>query len=560
MAADHFPFVGQQENSMQMLDAADELLRAGRFGEAETLCRRIVEREPDNAEAHYFLGLIAFEGNALDRSERHLSRAVSLIPDDPVFLCNLGNVQHARGDLVASEKSFREAVRYDDTLSQAHANLGLVLTQIGKLDEGISELQKALSFNPEDVEAHLNLGNALREQNAFRDAIVHYRRAIELAPDYDQAHRNMGVALAQTGKFDEAVASLRRSLELQPQSTHAFTELGLILIEAGKLEEAAEHLIGPVCAFRSVRERPPEEFPEFDKINKTKLTHDIEQLEYLLDRRKVSADHRALVADYKDALNRLGEHYEGKLSAFDPPASVRLRSSYNRILYHAPAAQVPGGALSPGLDLAKIENDFLTSEHGFAFFDGLLKEEALTALHAFCLDSTIWCLLDYPDELESNLLTGFACPLIFQIATDIKAAFPKIFGPHAFSSCWAYKYFQRKSGLGVHCDDGAVSINFWITPDEANNDPDAGGLVMWNKKVPRDFLGEMTEERQERFKRVLNEPDAQSFRVPYGCNRAVLFHSNVLHGTDAIDFKPGYENNRINMTFLYGKAPKGVSG
>jgi hypothetical protein len=70
----------------------------------------------------------------------------------------------------------------------------------------------------------------------------------------------------------------------------------------------------------------------------------------------------------------------------------------------------------------------------------------------------------------------------------------------------------------------------------------------------------MTEERQERFRRVLDEPDARSFTVPYGCNRAVLFHSNVLHGTDAIDFKPGYENNRINMTFLYGKAPKGVGG
>jgi hypothetical protein len=347
---------------------------------------------------------------------------------------------------------------------------------------------------------------------------------------------------------------------LQPQSTEVYTELGLILIEAGKLEEAAEHFIGPVRAFRSVQERPLDEFPEFDRINKTKLSHDIEQLEYLLARHRISEDHRALVADYKAALVRLGERYEGTLNAFDPPAPVRLLSSYNRIIHHAPATQVVGGALSPDLDLAKIENDFLTSHHGFAFFDGLLKDEALAALRAFCLDSTIWCLLDYPDELESNLLTGFSCPLIFQIAVDIKAAFPKIFGSHAFTSCWAYKYFQRKSGLGVHCDDGAVSINFWITPDEANNNPDAGGLVLWNKKVPRDFLGEMTEERQERFRRVLDEPDARSFTVPYGCNRAVLFHSNVLHGTDAIDFKPGYENNRINMTFLYGKAPKGVGG
>jgi hypothetical protein len=113
--------------------------------------------------------------------------------------------------------------------------------------------------------------------------------------------------------------------------------------------------------------------------------------------------------------------------------------------------------------------------------------------------------------------------------------------------------------LSVHCDDGAVSINFWITPDQANNNPNAGGLVLWNKKVSRDYLGEMTEQKQQQFQQVIAEPDAQSFRVPYRCNRAVLFNSNVLHGTDTIDFKPGYENNRINMTFLYGKSPKAVT-
>ena len=66
----------------------------------------------------------------------------------------------------------------------------------------------------------------------------------------------------------------------------------------------------------------------------------------------------------------------------------------------------------------------------------------------------------------------------------------------------------------------------------------------------------MTEQREDLFKNVLAGSDAESFHVPYRCNRAVLIQSNVLHGTDDIDFKPGYENNRINMIFLYDKSPK----
>jgi hypothetical protein len=40
--------------------------------------------------------------------------------------------------------------------------------------------------------------------------------------------------------------------------------------------------------------------------------------------------------------------------------------------------------------------------------------------------------------------------------------------------------------------------------------------------------------------------------VPHRCNRAVIFNSDLIHRTDDIRFRPGYENRRINVTFLYG--------
>lgn len=43
-------------------------------------------------------------------------------------------------------------------------------------------------------------------------------------------------------------------------------------------------------------------------------------------------------------------------------------------------------------------------------------------------------------------------------------------------------------------------------------------------------------------------------RVPYRCNRCVLFDSTYFHATDDLHFEHGYTNRRINCTLLYGSA------
>ena len=40
--------------------------------------------------------------------------------------------------------------------------------------------------------------------------------------------------------------------------------------------------------------------------------------------------------------------------------------------------------------------------------------------------------------------------------------------------------------------------------------------------------------------------------MPYRANRAVVFDSDLFHETDAIRFRDGYLNRRINITLLYG--------
>ena len=46
--------------------------------------------------------------------------------------------------------------------------------------------------------------------------------------------------------------------------------------------------------------------------------------------------------------------------------------------------------------------------------------------------------------------------------------------------------------------------------------------------------------------------NAGAKKVPHLANRCVLFDSKLIHRTDEMHFKPGYENRRVNVTLLYG--------
>ena len=148
---------------------------------------------------------------------------------------------------------------------------------------------------------------------------------------------------------------------------------------------------------------------------------------------------------------------------------------------------------------------------------------------------------------------GFACPLLAQIADELRSTYPAIVHQHPLLRWWGFKYDSRLKGINVHADFAAVNVNFWITRDEANLDPESGGLVIWDKPAPLDWsFAQYNNASGSTIRNFLAQSGAKSVTVPYRANRAVIFDSDLFHETDQIAFKEGYLNRRINITMLYG--------
>jgi hypothetical protein len=131
--------------------------------------------------------------------------------------------------------------------------------------------------------------------------------------------------------------------------------------------------------------------------------------------------------------------------------------------------------------------------------------------------------------------------------------YPEIIGDHPLMYFWAFKYDSSQQGIRVHADFAAVNINFWITPDEANLDPEHGGLVVWNVAAPLEWTFERYNAADGDIRALIRAQQGRSVTAPYRSNRAVIFDSDLFHETDEITFRPEYECRRINVTLLFGR-------
>lgn len=189
------------------------------------------------------------------------------------------------------------------------------------------------------------------------------------------------------------------------------------------------------------------------------------------------------------------------------------------------------------------------------YIDDFLHPDALQALVDFCNEATIFydVRIGY---LGAYMREGLDSPVLRAVAAELRQKLPNIIGDLPLKSAWAYKYDSEQKGIKIHADQALINVNFWITPNVANLDPDSGGLIIYHREPPPEwsFADYNNFESEGRNEEYVSEGlwRRKKTVVPYRQNRAVIFNSKLFHKTDHHTFKKGLLNRRINLTFLFG--------
>lgn len=285
-----------------------------------------------------------------------------------------------------------------------------------------------------------------------------------------------------------------------------------------------------------------------------KLRHDAEQFDYLHSRGLLGEEYCAIAANYRQLAAQLCLEGISKRQQWHTTELQSIGSIYNRML-HRRAAPALTQVFGQHWRSSEVEQAYLAHQPSIVVIDDFLSAQALESLRAYCLESMIWNSLRYSHgRLGALYHQGLRCPLLDQLAASLRAALPTLIAQHHhLTQLWAYKYPARMPGDDVHADFAAINVNFWITPDQANLDPSSGGMHIYDITAPPDWQFEEYNRRPDKIRRYLSAMGARARYIPYRQNRAIIFDSDLFHGTARCHFRDDYESRRINITLLYGQ-------
>ena len=546
-------------NTRTAVTAANALMQAqqchaaGQFERAEDLYLQVLEAAPEDPEILHLLGVLHMQTQRTESGIELLETAIEMAPENAQFRYSLGVGFQNLNRLEEARDAYRQTVDRDRSHFAGWYNLAIALDKLGQPDQALDAARTAVRLDPGHANAAAYVAQLLRNANRFEDALAALQEAGSRLPDNPRILAETANVLSILHRFREGATVARDAIATTPRDPGLQESLGRCLQALGDIDGASAAYSE---SHRLRRADPSAEtyLRSTMETTKAKLRHDIEQFRYLEGRGK-GAEFADAAARFESVLNELpADLPDGKRSLLSRSQRERLGAIYNMPVHMGHAPQIAGGTINPEIDATAITRVYNDTAPGICHVDDLLRPEALDSLRRFCLESAIWYDFRHQEGyLGAYRDDGFSAPLLLQIAEELRNALPDIFLGHPVRQIWAYKYGAEMSGIATHADFAAVNVNFWITPDDANLDPESGGLIVHKAECPVDWtFRDYNSTDKSRVNAFIEQNSKGTVVVPHRQNRAVIFNSDLFHATDRIRFREGYENRRINVTLLYG--------
>ena len=198
--------------------------------------------------------------------------------------------------------------------------------------------------------------------------------------------------------------------------------------------------------------------------------------------------------------------------------------------------RLPEKVLNQKLDFNKYNNEFI--EKGYCIIDDFLNPIYCERLRKFMLTVNVRndIYSSYASVNFSKNREDIWFRLLTNISDEIKENF-KFLSKLNYERGWSFIHENiQNESVGKHADPGAmITFNVWCTPNECilKDSDEHNGVVVYDTFDIREV---------EKVKKNI---------IRYKFNRVIIFNSRKIHESLLSNFKPGYENRKVNYTFLY---------
>jgi len=147
---------------------------------AEIECHKILEKNPDEPNAHFYLGYIYSESSEVDNAIKEFNRAIEINPNHSPAMNSLSYLYAQRGENLDNALNLvQKALELDPSNSAYLDTLGWVYFKKGDLDNALRYLKNA-SVLSNDPEVYEHLGDTYLKLGKLNDAKKNWQKCLEI--------------------------------------------------------------------------------------------------------------------------------------------------------------------------------------------------------------------------------------------------------------------------------------------------------------------------------------------------------------------------------------------
>lgn len=168
-------------NEFDVRYALAQLYARGKdWQKAEIECHKILEKNPNEPNAHFYLGYIYGESSKVDKAVKEFNRAIELNPNHSPALNSLSYLYAQRGENLDYALSLvKKALELEPSNAAYLDTLGWVYFKKGDLENALRYLENA-SVLVKDPEIYEHLGDVFLEMGNLSEARKNWDRSLEL--------------------------------------------------------------------------------------------------------------------------------------------------------------------------------------------------------------------------------------------------------------------------------------------------------------------------------------------------------------------------------------------
>jgi Flp pilus assembly protein TadD len=187
--ADVPDYATKEDSATAMLKRATDLYAKGKTAEAESVFKKVVAIDSQNADAHFNLGAIAEARGDTQAALREYRIASQINPSDPELkdaVSQIERKQNANRIAQDTERQQREAQQREgaqrDQLKSMIAQASTAYKN-GQYDSAVRQLDIVVKQAPNDPDVHFALAQALKAKGDLNKSRLHLNQALAVQPN-----------------------------------------------------------------------------------------------------------------------------------------------------------------------------------------------------------------------------------------------------------------------------------------------------------------------------------------------------------------------------------------